>query len=141
MNPNRVAIYVREIDSKQENSIFIRDEIHSIKMSCILDDSTVVAVYKDGIFSDTSIENRAGIQEMLADSKKNMFDEVIVWESSRLASNLQDLIKISKKLKRNKVRLSSMIEPYDLSSITSGKLTMNMLGNIFKLKNHLQNSM
>jgi len=66
MNPNRVAIYVREIDSKQENSIFIRDEIHSIKMSCILDDSTVVAVYKDGIFSDTSIENRAGIQEMLA---------------------------------------------------------------------------
>ncbi|SHK53306.1 site-specific DNA recombinase [Paramaledivibacter caminithermalis DSM 15212] len=58
-----------------------------------------------------------------------MFDEVIVWKTSRLARNILDLLQIVNILEKNDVTFKSMTEPYDTSTPT-GKLMISMLASI-----------
>lgn len=117
MGLNRVAIYTSASNKNRGKGNFIKGDIHLIREYCIFEGSTVVAVYEDIDINSTSIENRAGLQKMLADSKSNIFDEVIVWESSRITKNIYDLVKISQILKENDVILSSMIEPFGFAEM------------------------
>ncbi|SNT19365.1 Resolvase, N terminal domain [Anaerovirgula multivorans] len=116
MGLNRVAIYT-SANKKPMRGNFIKGDNQLIREYCIYEGSTVVAVYEDIDINSKSIENRTGLRKMLADSKNNLFDEVIVWESIRITKNIQELVEISKILKKNDVILSSMIEPFGFAEM------------------------
>lgn len=126
----KVAIYARVSTAEQaEEGYSIDAQIELIKSRCTLEGKTVVAVYADRGISGKSITKRYELQKLLEDSKQNVFDEVIVWKTNRLARNMLDLLQIVRTLEENNVTFKSMTEPYDTSTPT-GKLMMNMLGSI-----------
>jgi len=130
MNKIKVAIYARVSTAEQaEEGYSIDAQIELIKNRCTVEGKTVVAVYADRGISGKSMTKRYELQKMLQDSKYNLFDEVIVWKTNRLARNMLDLLQIVKILEENRVTFKSMTEPYDTST-PAGKLTMGMLGSI-----------
>lgn len=130
MKEVKVAIYARVSTIEQaEEGYSIEAQVEAIKSKCKLEGKAVVAVYEDRGISGKSIANRLELQKMLADSKVGLFNEVIVWKTSRLARNILDLLQIVKILEENKVSFKSISEPYDTSTPT-GKLMMSMLASV-----------
>lgn len=130
MNPIRVAIYARVSTLEQaEEGYSIDAQIENIKKKCEIENKVVVGVYADRGISGKSIENRFELQRLIEDSKKGLFDEVMVWKTSRLARNILDLLQIVNELEKNNVTFRSITEPYDTSTPT-GKFLMNMIASV-----------
>ena len=130
MGKNRVAIYARVSTTEQaEEGYSIHAQIENIQQRCKIEDKIVVATYSDKGISGKSMDNRLELQKLIEDSKKGLFDEVMVWKTSRLARNMLDLLQIVKQLERNDVTFRSLTEPYDTSTPV-GNLMMTMLGGI-----------
>ena len=127
MKQTRVAIYARVSTSEQaEEGFSIDAQVENIKARCKIEDKIVTAIYADRGISGKSMDNRFELQKLLQDCQKDLFDEVFVWKTSRLARNMIDLLQIEKELSRNNVAFRSLTEPYDTSTPT-GKLMMTML--------------
>lgn len=127
MEQKRVAIYARVSTTEQaEEGYSIDAQVDNIKQFCNKENKIVVEVYADKGISGKSMENRLELQRLLADSKKGVFDELVVWKTSRLARNILDLLQIVKELEQNSISFKSMTEPYD-NSTPSGKMMMSML--------------
>ncbi|QIB27944.1 recombinase family protein [Caloranaerobacter azorensis] len=130
LNPIRVAIYARVSTLEQaEEGYSIDAQIENIKKKCEIENKVVVGVYADRGISGKSIENRFELQRLIEDSKKGLFDEVMVWKTSRLARNILDLLQIVNELEKNNVTFRSITEPYDTSTPT-GKFLMNMIASV-----------
>ncbi|MTI65855.1 MAG: recombinase family protein [Firmicutes bacterium] len=127
MDKIRVAIYARVSTTEQaEEGYSIDAQVENIKNRCKVEGKTVVEVYSDKGISGKSVKKRLELKRLLEDSKKGLFEEVIVWKTSRLARNILDLLQIVKELEENNVTFNSITEPYDTSTPT-GKLMMSML--------------
>ncbi len=130
MSKVRVAIYARVSTVEQaEEGYSIDAQVEFLRNKCKLEGKTVVAIYEDRGISGKSIDKRFELQRMLEDSKEDIFDEVIVWKTSRLARNSLDLLQIMKTLSENGVVFINATEPYDTSTAT-GKLMMQLLASV-----------
>ncbi len=128
MNKVRVALYARVSTAEQaEEGYSIQAQEEMAVKYCEMQGKELVKKYVDKGISGKSTKDRLALGELIGDCKKRLFDEVVVWKTSRLARNVLDLAQIVNTLEQNNITFRSLSEPYDTST-PQGKLMMNMLG-------------
>lgn len=120
----RVAAYCRVSSSDPE-------QLHSLKLQqsyfemCIHENPNweFVKIYSD-IGSGLRIKNRPGYQQMVLDSKKNMFDMVFVKSLSRFGRDIVELLTQIRKWKKMNIGLYAEMESIDTLKIDDSTLSI-----------------
>ena len=107
----RVAEYAR-FSSDNQRSESIDAQIRAMNQFCKQNHWQIVATYTDEARSATS-DNRPGFLQMIADSGKGLFDIILVHKLDRFSRDRYDSAVYRKRLKRNNVRLCSVLERMD----------------------------
>lgn len=104
----RAVAYARfSSDLQREKSI--EAQTRAIQKYCEENDFVLLAIYADRGISGTS-DKRPEFQRMISDASKNQFDAVIVHKLDRFARNRYDSAIYKNILKKNQVRLISVLE-------------------------------
>ena len=74
---------------------------------------TVIKTYADRAISGKNAENRPEFMQMIADSKQNNFDIILVWKIDRFSRDKYDSVYYKNILKKNGVSVISATEPID----------------------------
>lgn len=107
----RAVAYPRySSDNQREESIIA--QLRAIEEYCKQNGYTLVDVYPDEEKTGTT-DKRPSFQRMIADSAKKLFDVVIVHKLDRFARNRYDSAHYKRILKRNGVRVESVLERLD----------------------------
>ena len=114
LNIPRVALYAR-FSSDNQRTESIDAQIRAMKKHCQHEHWQVVATYVDEAKSATT-DKRPQFQQMIADSAKGTFDIVLVHKLDRFSRNRYDSAIYKKRLKKNQVRLCSVLERIDDNS-------------------------
>lgn len=110
------AAYARySSDNQREESIDA--QLRAIKEYAKKNQIRIVGTYVDKALTATN-DNRPEFQKMLKDSKKGVFDSVIVYKMNRFARNRYDDAIYKKKLQRNNVSVISVVEQLDDSPMS-----------------------
>ena len=107
----RVAQYAR-FSSDNQRFESIDAQIRAMNQFCKQNYWQIVAVYSDEARSATT-DNRPQFQKMIEDSGKGLFDIVLVHKLDRFSRDRYDSAIYKKKLKKNHVRLCSVLERMD----------------------------
>lgn len=105
----KAAIYMRMSTDKQEHSI--ESQLRLIRDYAKLNNYEIYHCYSDEGISGRSAEKRPAFLQMIEDSEKNLFDFILIYDSSRFARNLEQSIVYKSLLKKNGVNLISITEP------------------------------
>ena len=109
------VIYARySSDNQREESI--EGQLRECHAFAEKNDITILNTYIDRAFS-AKTDNRPEFQHMISDSKKKMFDVVLVWKYDRFARNRLDSLMYKQLLQRNNIKLISVTEPIMNSSV------------------------
>ena len=108
----RAVAYVR-FSSDSQRSESLDAQLRAIKDYCNSNNLNLVNVYSDSALSGTSADNRTSFLQMISDSKKDLFDFVIVHKLDRFARNRYDQAIYEKKLNDNKVKIVSVLEQFN----------------------------
>lgn len=109
------VIYARySSDNQRDESI--EGQLRECMAFAEKNDITILNTYIDRAFS-AKTDNRPEFQHMIADSKKKMFDVVLVWKYDRFARNRLDSLLYKQLLQRNNIKLVSVTEPIMNSSV------------------------
>src|SRR5256714_2007534 len=81
--------------------------------------------YDDGAFSGASLD-RPALQQLLADVRAGMIDNVLVYKVDRLTRSLADFAKLIELFDAHNVSFVSVTQSFNTSS-SMGKLTLNVL--------------
>ena len=111
LNIPRVAQYAR-FSSDNQRSESIDAQIRAMNQFCKQNHWQVVSTYTDEARSATT-DNRPQFQQMIADSGKGIFDIVLVHKLDRFSRDRYDSAIYKKKLKKNHVKLCSVLERMD----------------------------
>ncbi|MDD7295606.1 MAG: recombinase family protein [Oscillospiraceae bacterium] len=111
LNIPRVAQYAR-FSSDNQRSESIDAQIRAMNQFCNQNHWQIVATYTDEARSATT-DNRPEFQKMITDSSKGLFDIVLVHKLDRFSRDRYDSAIYKKKLKKNHVRLCSVLERMD----------------------------
>jgi len=105
------AAYCRySSDNQREESIDA--QIRAIKEYAARNDFNIIKVYTDEARSATT-DNRPGFLEMVKDSELELFENVIVHKLDRFARDRYDSAFYKRKLRKNGVRVLSVLETLD----------------------------
>ena len=133
----RAVGYIRVSTQEQaEEGYSLEAQQDLIRKHCEKEGKHLVTIYADKGISGKSTKDRIALEELLEESTQGVFDEVIVWKTSRLARNTLDLLQITKKLEENQVEVKSLSESYDLGT-SQGKLMMGVLGIIAEFERNV----
>ena len=110
---NRVACYAR-YSSSQQREESISAQLRAMRKYCKDNAFEIVATYVDEAFSATT-DKRPQFQQMISDSAEKLFDIVLVHKLDRFARNRYDSSLYKQKLRRNGVRVCSVLERLDNS--------------------------
>ena len=113
LNIPRVAEYAR-FSSDNQRSESIDAQIRAMNQFCKQNHWQIVATYTDEARSATT-DNRPQFQQMITDSSKGMFDIVLVHKLDRFSRDRYDSAIYKKRLKKNNVKLCSVLERMDNS--------------------------
>ena len=111
--PLRVACYARYSTSMQREES-ISAQLREMKKFCADNGWKIVGKYVDEAYSATT-DKRPQFQQMIADSNKREFDIVLVHKLDRFARNRYDSSLYKQKLRKNGVKLCSVLERLDSS--------------------------
>jgi site-specific DNA recombinase len=107
----KAAAYARySSDNQREESITA--QIHAIKEYCQKNNIHLVKIYTDEARSATT-DDRPGFLQMIHDSQLGLFDVVIVHKLDRFSRDRYDSAFYKRQLKKNGVRLISVLESLD----------------------------
>ncbi|WP_052953958.1 recombinase family protein [Clostridium sp. C8] len=121
----RVVAYARySSDNQREESIYA--QLRAIKDYAKQNNMIIVKTYADRAMSGTK-DNRPDFMQMIMDSRKGIFDAVIVHKLNRFSRNKYDAAKYKHKLQRNNVKLLSVLEKLD-DSPESGIMESLLVG-------------
>lgn len=108
---NRCVIYARYSCERQTEQS-IEGQLVDRRKYAERNGLNVVDTYIDRATTATN-DNRASFQKMIKDSKKQLFDVIIVWKLDRFARNRYDSAIYKQRLKTNGVRVMSAMENID----------------------------
>ena len=111
--PKRVACYARYSTSMQREES-ISAQMRAMKQYCDDNGWIIVKRYVDQAYSATT-DKRPQFQQMIADASNKEFDIVLVHKLDRFARNRYDSSLYKQKLRKNGVRLCSVLEHIDNS--------------------------
>ena len=117
------VIYARYSSSSQREES-IEGQVKECTAYAERNGYTIIGTYADRAISGTT-DNRPQFQKMIADSKRKLFDLVIVWKLDRFARNRYDSARYKAQLKKNGVRVISATE--QISQGAEGILLESML--------------
>lgn len=122
----RVVAYARYSSNNQREES-IDAQLRAIEEYAKQNNMIIVKTYIDRAMSGTK-DDRPEFMQMIMDSKKKIFDAVIVHKLNRFSRNKYDAAKYKHKLQRNNVKLLSVLERLDDSpeSIVMESLLMGM---------------
>ncbi len=126
----RAAIYIRvstEEQASEGQSPQAQEGV--LRQYCIAYNIEVYDIYMDLGISGKSLRKRQELARLIEDSRKKMFDIVLVWKISRLSRNLRDLLYIIDVLESNNVHFASYSEKFDTTTPV-GRMTLQLLGSI-----------
>ncbi|GIP17807.1 resolvase [Paenibacillus montaniterrae] len=107
----RVAAYPRySSDNQRDESITA--QMRAIREYCKQKGYVIVDIYPDEEFSAT-VDRRPEFQRMIADAQKKLFDVVVVHKLDRFARNRYDSAHYKRILKKNGIRVESVLEQLD----------------------------
>ena len=107
----RAAAYARySSDNQREESIDA--QLRAIREYCDRNGIRLVKIYTDEARSATT-DDRPGFLQMIQDSALGLFDAVIVHKLDRFSRDRYDSAFYKRQLKKNGVRLISVLEPLD----------------------------
>lgn len=92
----------------------ISAQLRAMKKFCTDNNWTIVKIYTDQAYSATT-DKRPQFQQMISDSYNKEFDIVLVHKLDRFARNRYDSSLYRHKLRKNGVRLCSVLERLDNS--------------------------
>ena len=104
----KAVIYARYSSSAQREES-IEGQVKECTTFAERNGYTIIGTYADRAISGTT-DNRPQFQKMIEDSKRKLFDVVIVWKLDRFARNRYDSARYKNQLKRNGVKLISATE-------------------------------
>ncbi len=111
LNIPRVAQYAR-FSSDNQRTESIDAQVRAMNSFCKQNHWQIVATYKDEARSATT-DNRPQFQQMITDSSKGIFDIVLVHKLDRFSRDRYDSAIYKKRLKKNNVKLCSVLERID----------------------------
>lgn len=100
------VIYAR-FSSHGQNEQSIEGQIEECQDYCNQMGFNVVGVYQDRAISGRFDEKRSDFLQMIADSKKNLFQYIVVWKLDRFARNRYDSAIYKKDLSKRGIRVLS----------------------------------
>ena len=109
----KAVLYAR-FSSDNQRSESIDAQIRAMKEYCKKNSYVIVNTYIDEAKSATT-DKRSSFQQMIADSKDKFFDIVLVHKLDRFARNRYDSAVYKRELKKNGVRVESVLENLDSS--------------------------
>lgn len=104
-----VVIYAR-YSSEHQNEQSIEGQLRYCYEYAAHHGFRVVGEYIDRALSGTRADSRPDFQRMIADSRKRVFQYVLVWKLDRFARNRYDSAIYKNELKKNGVRVLSVTE-------------------------------
>ena len=104
----KAVIYARYSSSAQREES-IEGQVKECTTFAERNGYTIIGTYADRAISGTT-DNRPQFQKMIEDSKRKLFDVVIVWKLDRFARNRYDSARYKNQLKKNGVKLISATE-------------------------------
>ena len=123
MSELRAVIYARYSSSSQREES-IEGQIRDCTAFAERNGYTLIGCYADRAVSGRT-DNRPDFQRMIDDSKKKLFNTVLVWKVDRFARDRETSILYKGILKRNGVRVVSVMEKFSEDSI--GTLMENIM--------------
>lgn len=111
LNIPKVALYAR-FSSDNQRSESIDAQVRAMNNFCKQNHWQIVATYTDEARSATT-DNRPQFQQMISDSSKGIFEIVLVHKLDRFSRDRYDSAIYKKRLKKNNVRLCSVLERMD----------------------------
>ena len=102
------VIYARYSSAEQREES-IEGQLRECKEYAEKENITVVNTYIDRAVS-AKTDNRPAFQQMIADSKKKLFDAILVWKLDRFARNRTDSAIYRSVLRKNDVKVISAKE-------------------------------
>jgi len=111
----RAAIYTRVSTQEQakENKTSLEEQLAACKKTCIERGWKIIEEYRDAGISGHLLEERLGLQKLLADAKSGKFDLVVVKDFDRLARSKTKASQIRDALKRQFVQTYSLATPVE----------------------------
>jgi len=92
----------------------------------------LVKEYSDDGFSGTNV-NRPGLQELLGDAHRCLFDVVVFYKIDRFSRRIRDLLNVVYDLEDKNISIISTSEPFDTTT-PIGRYTFRMFGNNAELE-------
>ncbi len=105
----KAVAYVRMSTDKQDYSI--QSQKRSIEEYAKKNNYLIIKYFEDKGLSGRDAEKRPSFMNMIEESKKNYFNYVIIYDSSRFARNLEQSLIYKSILKKNNVNIISVTEP------------------------------
>lgn len=112
--PKRVVMYAR-YSSDNQRSESIDAQIRAMTKYCEQNKLQIVEKYIDEAKSGMSSDKRPEFMQMIADSSKHIFDIVLVHKLDRFSRNRYDSAIYKNELKKNGVKVYSILENLDSS--------------------------
>lgn len=120
----KVAIYARCSTNKQT----VDNQILELKAVANQRGYQITQIYQDeGISGSKGISQRPALDAMMKDAVRGKFNQVMVFDLTRLGRSLTDLLSILQELQKLNVDLFMMKQGIDTTT-QSGKLTFSIIG-------------
>lgn len=94
-------------DHQTENSIAY--QLNAIQKYCELHGIALVNVYTDEALSGTNT-SREGLQRMMQDAERGIYDCIVIYDQSRLSRNILDWFEMRETLRIHEIQLFSCTE-------------------------------
>lgn len=122
----RVALYPRVSGHEQEDNYSIPEQIDRMKKYCAARDWQIYKIYTDSGFSGSNLD-RPGLQGLIKDVEKDVFDMVLVYKLDRLSRSQKDVLYLVEDVfDKHGIFFSSMTENFDTST-PFGKAILGIL--------------
>lgn len=124
----RAAIYARVSTGGQ----FLENQLRELRAVSERAGWAIDAEYVDTASGATA--KRAGLEQMLADAARRKFDTILVWDVSRLARSLRDLVVTFETLRALKIDL--VIHQSGIDTQTPAGIAMMQMSGVFSQFEH-----
>lgn len=122
----RIALYPRVSGHEQEDNYSIPEQIDRMKKYCEARDWTVYKVYTDSGYTGSNMD-RPGLQALIKDVEKGVFDMVLVYKLDRLSRSQKDVLYLVEDVfDKHGIYFASMTENFDTST-PFGKAILGIL--------------
>lgn len=123
----KTAIYIRVSTEEQAREGYsIEAQKHITTKYCFEHQLEITGYYIDEGISGKNISGRPELKRLLADAEKGLFNNILIWRTSRISRKAVDLLSICEFLLERGINLIATDEDININS-TTGKFMLTIL--------------